>query len=159
MLYFAVFAGTKLDLLFLNLLHFCRLPVQALSFQAMARSSSERPTDNPFGITCFRTAFRVTEGVPLPACRTFKPGTFQRVSDLSLFLSHSCALFGTVKNSTLFFSIDSALFARKHPGWGCHPSISPVQLFQLQSPGSVWQAANPHALWAQEQNGSSEVRE
>jgi len=39
-------------------------------------------------------------------------------SNLSRFLSDSCALFCTAKNSTLFFSISSALFAQKHPGWG-----------------------------------------
>src|SRR5258708_1497236 len=36
----------------------------------------------------------------------------------SSFLSHSCALFCTRKNSTLFFSSDSALFTREHPGEG-----------------------------------------
>jgi hypothetical protein len=40
----------------------------------------------------------------------------------------------------------------------CMPT-SAKRLFQLQSPGSVWQAANPHALWAEEQNGGPEVRE
>ncbi len=33
-------------------------------------------------------------------------------------LAHSFALFCTRANSTLLFSIDSALFAKKHPGWG-----------------------------------------
>src|SRR5229473_2036802 len=36
----------------------------------------------------------------------------------SPFFSHSCALFGTTRNSTRFFSSDCALFTAKHPGWG-----------------------------------------
>ncbi len=36
----------------------------------------------------------------------------------SSFFSHSCALFGTAKNSTLLFSSNSALFTQKHPGVG-----------------------------------------
>jgi len=42
----------------------------------------------------------------------------QRSSDLSLFFSYSCALFGTIKNSTHLFSGNCALFIPKHRGWG-----------------------------------------
>ena len=35
----------------------------------------------------------------------------------SSFFSRSCALFCTQQNSTLFLSINSALFAQKHRGW------------------------------------------
>jgi hypothetical protein len=37
--------------------------------------------------------------------------------------------------------------------------ISAGQVFQLQSPGCKRHAANPHALWAQDPNGGSEVHE
>jgi len=37
--------------------------------------------------------------------------------------------------------------------------ISAKQLFQLQSPGRKRGGANPHALWAQDPSGGSEVRE
>jgi len=42
----------------------------------------------------------------------------QRSSDLSLFLSYSCALFGTIKNSTHLFSGDCALFTQNTRGGG-----------------------------------------
>ncbi len=38
--------------------------------------------------------------------------------------SLACALFGTRKNSTLFFSTASALFTPKHRGWG-YPLVPP----------------------------------
>jgi hypothetical protein len=45
-------------------------------------------------------------------------------------------------------------------GWGhLQSDISQAKLSQIQSPGSLWHAAIPHALWAQDQTGSSEVRE
>ena len=37
--------------------------------------------------------------------------------------------------------------------------ISAGRVFQLQSPGCERHAANPHALWVQDPNGGSEVRE
>jgi len=56
--------------------------------------------------------------------------------------------------------LDSALFAKNHPGVGAvNSNISQSKLSQLQSPGSLWHAANPPALWAKDQNGSSEVHE
>jgi len=69
----------------------------------------------------------------------------------------------TLQNSTPFFSSDSLLFAQNTGRWGVlvnqNQTISAARLFQLQSAGSLWLAANPHALWAQEQKVGSEVRE
>jgi len=69
-------------------------------------------------------------------------------------------ILATPKNSSLLSSGDSALFAQNTGlDMALLTSISPDQPFQLQSPVPVWHAANPHAPWAQDQNGSSEVRE
>jgi len=49
-----------------------------------------------------------------------------------------------------FFSSDSLLFAQNTGRWGVlvnpNQTISAARLFQLQSAGSLWLAANPHAL-------------
>jgi hypothetical protein len=80
-----------------------------------------------------------------------------------IFLRTLLRIFATWQNSTPFFSSDSALFAKNHPGWGVvvnqNQTISAARLFQLQSPGPVWHAANPLALWAQERKVGSEVHE
>jgi len=54
----------------------------------------------------------------------------------SSFFSHPCALFCTAKNSTRFFSIDSALFAQNHPGWGYASLPKPVTSAILE--GQKW---------------------
>src|SRR5260370_36248021 len=56
-------------------------------------------------------------------------------SELSLFFSHSCALFGTLQNSTPFFSMGFALFAPKQPGWGCRLALSKASML-LRPPAS-----------------------
>src|SRR5712692_9005566 len=73
-----------------------------------------------------------------PSTAKFRPSNIpadQRLSDVSSFFSHSCALFCTflhffarIKNSTLLFSIDSALFAKNHRGWG-HSQCSNVRRY------------------------------
>jgi hypothetical protein len=62
-----------------------------------------------------------------------------------IFLRTLLRIFATWQNSTPFFSSDSALLAKNHPGWGVvvnqNQTISATRLFQLQSPGPVWHAA------------------
>ncbi len=48
----------------------------------------------------------------------------QRFSTECRYTSDSCALFCTHPNSTLLFSIDSAFFRKKHPGWTVRPPSS-----------------------------------
>src|SRR5712692_9808356 len=73
-----------------------------------------------------------------PSTAKFRPSSIppdQRFSDVSSFFSHSCALFCTflhffarIQNSTLLFSVDSALFAKNHRGWG-HSQCSNVRRY------------------------------
>ncbi len=79
------------------------------------------------------------------------------------FSSYSCALFCTISRSakTQLLSFQTIPYSLpKKPEWGRYePTISAARLFQLQSPGCKWHAANPHALWVQERTDGSEVRE
>src|SRR5882762_1638547 len=47
--------------------------------------------------------------------------TFNVFPTYLLFFQTCAHSFALMKNSTLFFSIDSALFAKNHPGWGVPP--------------------------------------
>ena len=78
------------------------------------------------------------------------------------FFSYSCALFCTHQNHNPFIFMRFRTLCTKTRGGVSSPNISPARLFQLQSPGSAWRAANPQALWAREQQErkvGSEVRE
>src|SRR5712664_2377219 len=61
-------------------------------------------------------------GVPPPQPATFKPSNvpacFRAIPFLFKLLRTLLRFFALRQISTLLFSIDSALFAKNHPGWG-----------------------------------------
>src|ERR1700757_5105394 len=118
MLYFAVFAGHQTRSSLPELSRF--LPSGSSLFFScdctlFLTAANRQTLWNHLLSHCFRRDGGCAPSRPVG--RSNRHRSFQRVSDLSFFLLHSCALFGTVKNSTLFFSRDSALLARKTPGW------------------------------------------
>src|SRR6267143_1092052 len=82
------------------------LPIYPLCFQILAHSSPQRVSHNSFHVNHFRTLFNSTEGVP---------PLFGPCVPIPYSISFLSAL---VKNSTLLFSIGSALFAKNTAVWG-----------------------------------------
>src|SRR5713226_7458273 len=103
--------------------HFCLLHIQVFSFQWIAHSFAQRPSHNPLPINYFRTLFIATEGVPpsfcipdlairhSPLATVFKPFLFK-------FLRTLLRFFALAKNSTLLFSMNSALCTQNTRGAG-----------------------------------------
>ncbi len=148
--------------------------IQAISFQTLTHSSTQRPPSISFPFSHFHTLCTATEGVPLSSlfplhrylvppyilfsksfncntygsprkcrkqktygvnkpfrCNTYKKqggGLLDSGPLNSSFATRRCNQvlsfhtlphsFCTTKNSTLLFSVVSALFTAKHPGWG-----------------------------------------
>ena len=70
-------------------------------------------------LTSFRiNTYEKTRGWGAPPCGNPSLATRRSPLHSSPLFSNSCALFCTAKNSSLFFSINSALFTQKHRGWG-----------------------------------------
>ena len=84
-----------------------------LSFQLLAR----RPSRKSFHLMTFHFHGGGTPKLPTiePANIPIRP---QSISFRFTLLRTLLHIFAPIKNSTLFFSIDSALFAKKHRGWG-----------------------------------------
>ena len=94
------------------------LSAQPLSFQPLTHYPSQRPLLNPFAINPLRTLFISTGmGTPLPDLPTFEPSIvptcFRAIPSLFILLRTLLHFFAFPKNSTLLFSSDSALFAKK----------------------------------------------
>src|SRR5712691_7185746 len=65
----------------------------------------------------------------IPAFKHSTPPTFpRRILFLFTFLRSLLHFFARIQNSPLLFSIDSALFAKNHPGWG-HSQCSNVSRY------------------------------
>ena len=93
----------------------CRGVYQEFPFRNMPiEAPLQFRSGDPDPVVTFKHAVCISDG---PSRLSDLP-MFQRVSELSSFLSHSCALFGTAKNSTLLLSSDSALFAKNYRGGG-----------------------------------------
>ena len=107
------------------------LSIQPLSFQPLTHYPSQRPFLNPFAINPLRTPFISTGVCPLwPYPTTAIPSTvysFLPISFIFNILRTLLRFFALPKKSTLLFSSDSALFARRTGGGGV--GISAIRKF------------------------------
>jgi hypothetical protein len=98
--------------------HFAQFWCNATPFRINTCKTVSKQTT----LTSFRiNTYEKTRGWGAPRFGNPSLATPRSPLHSSSFFSHPCALFCTAKNSSLFFSINSALFTQKHRGWG-YPS-------------------------------------